>query len=350
VTDTVDLEPARFISPTAIVPDAGPDAERVTVAGIRGAIVPVLERLAAQAARRDLERDLPYADVRELAARRLLWLRVPHDDGGAGASTRELYEVVIDIARADSNVAQALRSSLMVSNQTAVVADEAARARLIGRIRAGHLFSGSTNERGVPSGAVTTRVRRDGDGFVVTGTFDRTRRNPLTTGAQLYLAAVEAGIAFAALDDATRFARERARAIKHSSAQHAVDDLYVRHAVGEISARALAARAAVLLAAEALEEAWEGRGHDQAPDDVGTTRAAAVTVAEAQFIAVESALRAAELVFDVGGGGATDRNQNLDRHWRNARTVANHNPRSWKAGVIGAYRLVGEQPPANGLF
>jgi alkylation response protein AidB-like acyl-CoA dehydrogenase len=66
---------------------------------------------------------------------------------------------------------------------------------------------------------------------------------------QLYLAGVEAGIAAAVLDDAVWFVRERARPIKHSTADRSAEDPYV----GEIAARAQAARSAVLLAAEVLE-------------------------------------------------------------------------------------------------
>jgi alkylation response protein AidB-like acyl-CoA dehydrogenase len=392
--------------------DPAPEAP-LTVAGIRAAIAPVLERLKVTAADRELRRELPYTEIKELAERRVLWLRIPRIDGGAGATARELFEVVIDIARADSNIAQALRSSFLTTIRAAGLAEPSIRARLVQRVLAGHVFAGTTNERGVASGAVSTRLRRQGDAFVVNGTkyystgglyanwfsgtatdddgevvtftvptdregveciddfdaigqrmtasgstrltdvrvtadeidrSDRGRRNPFTSAAQLYLAAVEAGIAGAVLDDAVWFANERARAIKHSSAKSAVDDPYVRHAVGEISARGHAARAAVLLAAETLDAAWAGEY------DRDVLAAAAVTVAEAQFIAVESALKSAELLFDVGGGGATNREHNFDRHWRNARTIANHNPRYWKAGVIGGYRLIGEEPPATGLF
>jgi alkylation response protein AidB-like acyl-CoA dehydrogenase len=392
--------------------DPAPEAP-LTVAGIRAAIAPVLERLKVTAADRELRRELPYTEIKELAERRVLWLRIPRIDGGAGATARELFEVVIDIARADSNIAQALRSSFLTTIRAAGLAEPGTRARLVQRVLAGHVFAGTTNERGVASGAVSTRLRRQGDAFVVNGTkyystgglyanwfsgtatdddgevvtftvptdregveciddfdaigqrmtasgstrltdvrvtadeidrSDRGRRNPFTSAAQLYLAAVEAGIAGAVLDDAVWFANERARAIKHSSAKSAVDDPYVRHAVGEISARGHAARAAVLLAAETLDAAWAGEY------DRDVLAAAAVTVAEAQFIAVESALKSAELLFDVGGGGATNREHNFDRHWRNARTIANHNPRYWKAGVIGGYRLIGEEPPATGLF
>jgi alkylation response protein AidB-like acyl-CoA dehydrogenase len=115
---------------------------------------------------------------------------------------------------------------------------------------------------------------------------------------------------------------------------------------GEIAARALVARSAVLLAAEALDDV----GSAQDADVRAAGAHAAVTIAGAQFIAIESALRAAELVFDVGGGSAANREHALDRHWRNARAIANHNPRDWKLAVGGAYYLAGEEPPTTGLF
>ncbi|MET0423225.1 MAG: acyl-CoA dehydrogenase family protein, partial [Actinoplanes sp.] len=164
--------------------------------------------------------------------------------------------------------------------------------------------------------------------------------------AQLYLAAVEAGIAAAALDDAIRFVREKARPIKHSTASRSVEDPYVRQTVGEIGARAQAARAVVLLAADVLHGV---RGLTDARARAAGAEAA-VTVAQTGVTAIESALRAAELLFDVGGGSTTDRGLGFDRHWRNARTVANHNPRQWKAAVAGAWHLTGEEPPTTGLF
>jgi hypothetical protein len=33
------------------------------------------------------------------------------------------------------------------------------------------------------------------------------------------------------------------------------------------------------------------------------------------------------------------------RHWRNARTVASHNPRIFKAKVLGAFQVNGTPPP-----
>ncbi|MBX8606348.1 acyl-CoA dehydrogenase family protein [Pseudomonas cichorii] len=181
-------------------------------------------------------------------------------------------------------------------------------------------------------------------GDIRTRTVEEGKRTIVTPFLQLFLGTVQAGIARNALDDAVRFAREHARPIKHSSARRSVDDPYVELAVGDISARAYAAEALVLKAAEAIDRAWDAQ---QAHAEV---EQAAVEVAQAQYLVAELALKAAETLFDVGGASTTGRSHNLDRHWRNARTVANHNPRHWKAAVVGAWQLKGTEPPTSGLF
>jgi hypothetical protein len=55
-------------------------------------------------------------------------------------------------------------------------------------------------------------------------------------------------------------------------------------------------------------------------------------------------------LFDTGGASATSRTLNLDRHWRNIRTVSTHNPLAYKAYVAGDYAVNGAWPPANGYF
>jgi alkylation response protein AidB-like acyl-CoA dehydrogenase len=174
--------------------------------------------------------------------------------------------------------------------------------------------------------------------------FKDNMRSVVTPFAQIFLAAVEVGISLNVLKDAIQFTQKKARPIKHSTAQRSVDDPYVEYVIGEISARALAAEATVLHAADSLDDAWAAQ---LAGDKVNH---AAVTVAQAQFIAIEAALKSAELLFDVGGGSTTTRADNFDRHWRNARTVANHNPRAWKAAAVGAYYLKGTELPLSGLF
>jgi alkylation response protein AidB-like acyl-CoA dehydrogenase len=401
------LHPAREVRP-----------EQLTVAGIRAAVAPVLHRLGTSAREREAARDYAFDDVRALAEAGIALIPIAASEGGAGGSLRDVAEIVIDVARADSNVAQALRASFLTANQVAGRPDLLRRDRILAQLRNRDLFAGTANERsGGASGAVNATARREPGGWVLNGEkyystgglyaswfggqaksddgtivrfsvpvdragvdllddFDAVGQRLTASGttrltevrvsddevvvadtdvpenpwqgsfAQLYLAAVEAGIAARALDDAVQFVRTRARPIKHSSADKSVDDPYVRQTVGEIAARAQAARAVVLLAAEVLQ-ATRGLTGDRART-AGAD--AAVQVAQAGTIAIESALRASELLFDVGGGSITSRDLGFDRHWRNARTVANHNPRQWKLAVSGAYHLTGEDPPTTGLF
>lgn len=389
-----------------------------SVEGIRAAAEPILHRLADTARDREDSRDYAYAEVRELADAGVALVGVPRVDGGAGGSVRDVVDLVIAIARADSNVGQALRPSFLVAHSVATGANLPDRAATVARLRHRDLFAGTGNERnGGASGSVSTVAERDGDDLLITGDkyystgglyadwfsasaqttdgavvrftvptdrdgverlddFDavgqrltasgttrlravrvhpdeviypaeETPDNPWRGGfAQLYLAAVQAGIAARARDDAIWFVREKARPIKHSSASRSTDDPYVRQTVGEIAARAQTARSVVLLAAESLEGVRGLAG--PAAREAGA--AAAVEVAQAGAIAIESSLAAAQLLFDVGGGSITDRRLGLDRHWRNARTAANHNPRQWKLAVAGAYHLTGEDPPTTGLF
>ncbi|MCI2419758.1 acyl-CoA dehydrogenase [Saccharopolyspora sp. K220] len=395
-----------------------PTRARYTVESIRAAVAPILQRIGSAAGARERAREYAFEDVRALAEQRITLIGIAEQDGGAGGSLRDVVDLVMAIARADSNVAQALRSSFLVANRVATLRDLPNRAVTLRRLRNGDLFAGTANERtGGASGSVNTTIRRAADGYVINGEkyystgglyaswfsgsakdengtvlgftvpvdregvqrlddFDAVGQRLTASGttrlvdvrvdaeevevrdntrldspwpgsfAQLYLAAVEAGIAAAVLDDAIWFAREKARPIKHSTADKSVEDPYVRETVGEIAARAQAARAAVLFAAEVLARVHGLTG----PRARAVGAEAAVTVAQTGVIAVESALRAAELLFDVGGGSITNRDLGFDRHWRNARTVANHNPRRWKAAVAGAYHLTGEEPPTTGLF
>ncbi len=163
---------------------------------------------------------------------------------------------------------------------------------------------------------------------------------------QLYLASVAVGIAYAVLDDAVEYVRTKARPASHSVADSAATDPFVLQAVGDISATASSAEAIVLAAADAIDRLIEqDLQHDrEAVADV------AVTVAKAQLVAERLTISAAERLFDTGGASATARALNLDRHWRNVRTVATHSPLAYKAYAAGNFAVNGVHPPANGYF
>jgi alkylation response protein AidB-like acyl-CoA dehydrogenase len=175
---------------------------------------------------------------------------------------------------------------------------------------------------------------------------DGARLGHSTAFLQLYLASVAVGIAHAVLDDAVEYVRTKARPASHSVADTADTDPFVLQAVGEISADAASGEAIVLAAADAIDRLVDdGRQHD--PEAVAD---AAVTVARAQLTAERLTITAAERLFDTGGASATARALNLDRHWRNARTLAGHSPLAYKAYAAGNYAVNGIWPPANGYF
>jgi alkylation response protein AidB-like acyl-CoA dehydrogenase len=167
-----------------------------------------------------------------------------------------------------------------------------------------------------------------------------------TAFLQLYLASVAVGITHAVLDDAVEYVQTKARPASHSVADTADTDPFVLEAVGEIAAAAASAEAIVLTAADAIDDLVDsGRQHDQ-----NALAAVAITVAKAQLIAERLTISAAERLFDTGGASATARKLNLDRHWRNARTIAGHSPLAYKAYAAGNYVVNGVRPPANGYF
>ncbi|MCB2253771.1 acyl-CoA dehydrogenase family protein [Pseudomonas chlororaphis] len=397
---------------------AVPERPTVSVEQLNARADRLLPEIAQGAAQRERERQLPYAAVAQIAQAGFFTCRIPGRYGGAAGSVKEVIALLIRIAAADSNVAQALRPGFgFVEGLLASRAEgaEAERERWFERYLQGAVLGNAGWEVGGANGSISARIVRDGDHYRASGSkyystgslyadwvsavaldendqpvsfvlprdrqglellddFDamgqrltasgtthlhnvlvkadeiRTRtveegkRTIVTPFLQLFLGAVQAGIARNALNDAVAFANEHARPIKHSSAARSVDDPYVELSVGDIAARAFSAEAVVLRAAESIDRAWAAELDPQAVDR------AAVDVAQAQYIAAESALKAAELVFDVGGASTTGRGHNLDRHWRNARTVANHNPRHWKAAAVGAWQLKGTPPPTSGLF
>lgn len=143
--------------------------------------------------------------------------------------------------------------------------------------------------------------------------------------AALLDAALLVGVTTRAHRDAVDYAQAKARPIKHSSFTRSVDDPFVQQAVGTISSWAFVAGARVRQVADQLDGATRtGIGSPRVdPNGAcpnGTDPTPEQEAGDAFEIAGRAALRAAELVFDVGGGSSALRQHGLDRH----RTFARH--------------------------
>ena len=159
---------------------------------------------------------------------------------------------------------------------------------------------------------------------------------------QLILLAVLSGIAHAARRDAAALVAGRARTFNTGSGLPFRDDPLIQEAVGRIAAKAYAAEAIVLQTARVLDDGVAAtEGNAPAPDAVQYSE---VAVEHAQVTVPELALGAAQDLFLTVGASATSTGKALDRHWRNAQTVATHNPISFRARALGDYWINGVLP------
>lgn len=169
-----------------------------------------------------------------------------------------------------------------------------------------------------------------------------------STIAQLIVTAVVAGAAKAALNDARALLKGRTRAFYYANTTRAEDDPILQQTLGEIASNAFVAEAAVLAAARQIDRAQAVRDIGQPFSDLA--QEASLAAAKAKVVVDDLTLTTTTALFDVGGASAAARDKNLDRHWRNARTLASHNPRTLKAQWIGRHELTGEPLPDKGFF
>lgn len=151
--------------PSNSSPKNGNDGDaRTQRRGPEGSADGLLARIAAGAAERERTRELPHAQIRELAAAGLLTFCVPVRYGGPGSSVRELFGFLIDLAAADSNIAQSLRSSFGFVESLIATGSDAECDRWFPRVLAGEVFGNAGWEIGGPNGVVRATIHRDGDG------------------------------------------------------------------------------------------------------------------------------------------------------------------------------------------
>jgi len=389
----------------SILPETGELKERFR---------PLFERIAEGAIRRERERILPFEEIGWLKESGFTSLRVPVEYGGFGASLPQLFDLLIDLAEADTNIAQALRGHLaLVEDRLVAPRDEgelwlrrfgAGEIAGNGWTEVGSVKLGDTITKVTPTGndfslegekyystgsifadwidTFATRTdtgapviaivktsqpgveRRDdwrGFGQKLTGTGTtvytaatvepegiipfETRFRYQTAFYQLVLNSVLAGAALSAVREASDLVAKRTRGFSHGSGTLPRYDPQVLQVVGRARAFAFGARAVTLEAANIAQRAYETSqsGNKTADDEANID--AELASAAAQVSAAEFALRATTEVFNALSASATDERLALDRHWRNVRTAASHNPLIYKEKILGDNAVNGTEPP-----
>lgn len=166
--------------------------------------------------------------------------------------------------------------------------------------------------------------------------------HPTADGAifQIIQAAVDTGIARAAIEDTIEFVKTKTRAWVDSGLERASDDPYTIQAIGELKLRLSATQALLDKAGLAVDRAV-------AKPTAETVAEAQIAVAESKIFSTELAIAATNKLFELGGTRSTLAAHGLDRHWRNARTHTLHDPVRWKYAIIGNYHLNGVNPPLH---
>ncbi len=384
---------------------------------LAAAFRPQFAAIAEGAAERDRRRDLPHAEVDALLKAGFGAVRIPHRYGGAGASVSQLFRLLVELAEADSNIAQIFRVHFGFVESLLNEQDISLRQVWFARIVKGSFVGAAMSEQSGVGDLTMQIAQRDGhwyvdgekyystgalfadwinvvikegddyvdlvvpargegvtlvddwDGFGqrLTGSgttrFENVRvendqilhRFPpeaLRAGfsyihpafyQQVHLATL-AGIVRAALRDAVDYVRGRTRTFLVPGVSKPQDDPLVQRVIGRLSSLSFALDAIVDGVSAKLDAAYERqRAGDAANDDIAFIEAD-LAAFQGQQIAIELALQGTSLLFEVGGASAVGDKYRLDRHWRNARTIASHNPAILREPVIGAYRLKGASP------
>ena len=158
---------------------------------------------------------------------------------------------------------------------------------------------------------------------------------------QLCLLAVLVGIGKAARGEAAGLVAARTRTFNTGSGALFRDDAQIQELVGRLAANVFAAESIVITAARELDAA-----HDAALglDEQQAYLRAELAVQQAHVATPKLVLDATSELFDVTGASAVSTSKSLDRYWRNARTVATHNPVAFKARSVGDYFINGTIP------
>ncbi|QWA09162.1 acyl-CoA dehydrogenase family protein [Sodalis ligni] len=138
---------------------------------------PIFSKIAAGAIDRESTRSLPTEPIRWLKEAGFGTLRIPKEQGGYGASLPQLFQLLIELAEADSNLPQALRAHIAFVEDRLNAPDSPEREQWFRRFIDGDIVGSGWTEIGeVKLGEVKTKVtpseqgwRLDGEKFYSTG-------------------------------------------------------------------------------------------------------------------------------------------------------------------------------------
>lgn len=174
--------------------------------------------------------------------------------------------------------------------------------------------------------------------------FDTAYSRPTISGpfAQLLHASIETGIARAAFEETLNRVRQ-ARPWIDSGVDKATDDPLTKLELGRVIADVRASEVLLKQAARSVDAA-------KADPTEARVAKASLDVAKARAHSSETALKASSKLIELAGSRGSQREDGLDRFWRNARVHTLHDASRWKYYFIANYLLNGVLPPRRGTL
>ncbi|NNH87562.1 SfnB family sulfur acquisition oxidoreductase [Acinetobacter terrae] len=174
--------------------------------------------------------------------------------------------------------------------------------------------------------------------------FDTAYSQPTISGpfAQIMHAAIETGIARAAFEE-TLIRVRQARPWIDSGVDKATDDPLTLFELGRIVADVRASEVLLKQAARSIDAA-------KSLPTVKNIAKASIDVAKVRAHSTETALKASSKLIELAGSRGSQREDSLDRFWRNARVHTLHDASRWKYYFIANHVLNGVLPPRRGTL
>ena len=160
--------------------------------------------------------------------------------------------------------------------------------------------------------------------------------------AQIMHAAIETGIARAAFEETLHCVRQ-ARPWIDSGVDQATADPLTLFELGRIVADVRASEVLLKQAARSIDAA------KPQPTAANITKAS-LDVAKVRAHSTETALKASSKLIELAGSRGSQREDGLDRFWRNARVHTLHDASRWKYYFIANHLLNGVLPPRRGTL
>lgn len=167
------------------------------------------------------------------------------------------------------------------------------------------------------------------------------------TSYQIYLTTIITGIVDRIFADALEIVRKRKRNFYHGLTELPAHDAQLQSAVGRIAAYRSAVNRLTDAAIHALDKVWQNYDSNEASR---YSLEATVAASEAKVVTDEVAANLASLLIDVASGSVVSATAAFDRHWRNIKVIASHNPRLYKERILGDHYLNNKPAPTGAFF